>query len=79
MNESEPRQPTVGALIGGTFRTADYENIKIDVWLSSVPINCSDEYLREMLVGANVTIERVVGALAEELAKEVHAHVGERR
>lgn len=75
---AEP-SPTVWASVGGTFRTRDYENIKIDVGLAGVPVGCSEEVLQELLLGANVTLQRLVDALATELAREVESHVGQRQ
>lgn len=72
---AEDAEPRIWASVGGTWQTRPFENVKIDIGVSGVPVNADDAYLQALLEGANVTIERTVQALAAQLVKEVEKHV----
>lgn len=74
MPEESPT--TVWASIGGTFKTGDYENIKIDLGLAGVPVGITDEDLAVRLQAAELTLEKVISALASELGKRVKEDLG---
>lgn len=62
-------QPTVWASIGQTINLGNYENVKIDIGLSGIPVDCTEEYLDEQLASAGDTLKKIVFKLAEELQK----------
>lgn len=67
---------TVWASIGQTIATRQYENIKIDIGVSGIPVSCSDEELNQRLEAASFTLDRVVNALATQLARRVKEDLG---
>lgn len=64
-------EPTVWASIGTTVNTGNFENIKIDVGLSGIPVGSTDEYLAHKLQEANLTLEKVVSILAQQLGDRI--------
>jgi len=63
--------PTVWASLGVTIATRPYENVKIDIGVSGIPIGCSEELLSTLLQGANVTLQHVVDSLAKEVGRRI--------
>lgn len=69
--EADPKPTTVGASLGATINLGNYESQKIDAWITGVPINATDEQLELLLSQANITVERVIMALATELNRRI--------
>ena len=63
--------PTVWASIGQTINLGNYENIKLDIGVSGVPVGASEEYIAEKMDAAQKTLHQVVEALAMELKRRV--------
>lgn len=59
------------ASLGTTIATRQYENVKIDIGITGVPIDVSEEHLKVLLEGANVTLERMIHSLADELGRRI--------
>lgn len=70
MNE-ENKIPTCGASLGATINTGNYENYKIDMWLTGIPIDASPEYVAERIKDSKKTLEEIVFGLAEELGQRI--------
>lgn len=68
--ESEPKT-TVGASLGATINLGNYESQKMDAWITGVPVDATDEQLALLLSKANITVEKVIMALAEELNQRI--------
>lgn len=68
--DNEPR-PTVWASLGTTVNIGNFENQKVDVGISGIPADASDEYLTEILDRSRNTIKTVINELANELFEKV--------
>lgn len=64
-----PEEPKVWASLGATIRTGDYENQKIDIGVSGVPIDASDEQIALLMDQSILTIEKVLEGLGNKMAK----------
>ncbi len=70
--EGEPvRSPTVWASIGTTVNLGNFENAKIDMGMSGVPIDISDEEFVARMLQAKKTLNDIVNGLADELNRRV--------
>lgn len=72
MNDNN--EPKVWASLGQTINMGNFENIKIDIGLSGIPINCTPDFLESQLGAASKTLQEIVYRLATELqarAREV--------
>lgn len=65
------QEPRVWASLGCTITTRQYENVKIDIGVSGIPIDCSPEHLAVILKGAQLQLQRVVDSLAEEMSRRI--------
>lgn len=61
------QEPKVWASLGQTINLGNFENVKIDIGLSGIPINCTPEFMEEQLNSASKTLEQIVFRLAQEL------------
>lgn len=71
----EPRS-TVWVSIGRTVNLGDYNSVKIDVGLSGVPYDATDQEIAERMQQANTTIEKITVGLIEELSRRVKEAIG---
>ena len=71
MAGEEKSEPRVWASLGTTIQTRPYENVKIDIGISGIPLDCSDGHLEEILKGANISLQRIVDSLATEMARRI--------
>lgn len=62
--------------LGTTIRTADYENQKIDLGISGVPLGASDEYIQNLVDEANITLQKMVYGLATEMSRILREDYG---
>lgn len=70
MNE-ETKVPTCGASLGTTINVGNYENYKIDMWLTGIPVDATPEYVAERIKDSRKTLEQIVFGLAEELGQRI--------
>lgn len=64
-------QITLKASIGTTIQTRQYENVRIDMGIDGVPLDCNEDTLKTIISGANVTLQRMVDGLSEELGRRI--------
>lgn len=62
--------------LGATIKTGDYENQKIDMGISGVPVGASQEYIDELMKAAIMTSQQVIGAMAEEMGRILKENYG---
>lgn len=67
----ENKSPSVGASLGATINTGNFENYKIDVWLTGVPVGASEEYIKSLHEASKDTLFKVVMILGEELGNRI--------
>lgn len=71
MNEEFNKSPTVGASLGTTINIGNFENYKIDVWLSQVPVDATEEQVAQRLKQGKQVLEQIIFGLAEELGERI--------
>jgi hypothetical protein len=69
MSETDPRPPAVWASLGTTINIGNFENYKIDIGVSGIPIDATPEVIKARLDQAKLTLQQVVFSLAEELGQ----------
>lgn len=67
----EAKEPTCGASLGTTINVGNYENYKIDMWLTGIPVDATPEYVAERVQDSKKTLEQIVFGLAEELGQRI--------
>lgn len=72
MSEAEvSKVPTCGASLGTTINTGNYENYKIDVWLTGIPVNATPEYVADRVKDSKKVLEEIIFGLADELSQRI--------
>lgn len=72
----ENTKVTVWASLGATINLGNYESQKIDIGITGIPIDASDEFIAERLAKANVTLHTVVESLAQEMGRRMREDYG---
>lgn len=69
MPDSGP--PTVWVGLGTKVNIGNYENVSVDIGLSNVPVDITDEELTNRILQANMTIDKMINGLGEELNRRI--------
>jgi hypothetical protein len=67
----ETKSPTAWASLGATVNTGNFENTKIDIGVSGIPIDATPEQRAAMMELSKKTLYEVVMTLGEELGKRI--------
>jgi hypothetical protein len=74
--EVETTRVKVWASLGMTIQTAPFENQKLDMGVSGIPIDASDQYIEEQMRQATITLNKVVDSLAREMTRRLREDYG---
>jgi hypothetical protein len=66
----------VWASLGITLNTGNYENQKLDIGVTGIPVDATDEYIEEQMIKATGTLNRVVEHLAKEMGRRLKEDYG---
>lgn len=66
----------VWASLGMTLNIGNYENQKIDIGVTGLPVDAPPEYIQEQLQKATVTLHSAVEHLAKEMARRLQEDYG---
>lgn len=69
--EADPKPPTVWASVGTTVNLGNFENAKIDLGMSNVPVDISDEEFAARMLQAKKVLNDIVNGLGEELNRRI--------
>lgn len=61
------------ASLDTTVNTGNYENVKIGLGISGVPVDCTPEYLAQKLKEAQLTLGEIVEGLGVEMNRRLTA------
>jgi hypothetical protein len=67
---------TVWASLGMTVNLGNYENQKIDIGVSGLPVDASDEFIALQLNKAKLTLNKAVEGLADEMRRRITEDYG---
>lgn len=76
MEKPELSGERVWVSMGTTINTGNFENQKLDIGISGVPVGASQEYIDEMLKRAIMTSQDVVYVLAKEMGRILKEEYG---
>lgn len=76
MDELEPADVKVWASLGATIQTKPFENQKIDIGISGIPVDASPEFIEKQLEKATITLHTVVESLAKEMSRRLREDYG---
>lgn len=68
----------VWASLGMTINLGNYENQKIDIGLTGIPVDASPEWIQEQLTKAEITLHSVVEGLAQEMGRRLKEDYGKK-
>jgi len=74
--EIETTRVKVWASLGFTIQTAPFENQKLDMGVSGIPVDASDEYIESQMQQATITLDKVVNSLAKEMGRRLREDYG---
>lgn len=70
---AESDSPKIWASVGTTINTGNYENYKIDIGVTGVPIDATPEQTAKYLEMTRMKLFEVVASLGEQLIMQEHA------
>lgn len=73
---NQPRDERIWVSLGTTINTGNYENQKIDIGITGVPVGASQEYIDNLMARAIVSSQQVVLALAQEMGRILREEYG---
>lgn len=73
MDPESNSSPKVWASVGATINTGDYENKKIDIGVSGVPVGATPEEIKELIKMSSNTLDEVLSSLSEKMIEIMEA------